>query len=89
VGRACGTHGRGEKRTGFWWESLKKRPLGRPRHRRKNGIKTGLREIGGGVVEWIHLAADRDHWQALVNAVVNLRVLVPQSLTVIGILTVA
>jgi hypothetical protein len=25
VGGACGTHGRGEKSTRFWWESLKER----------------------------------------------------------------
>jgi hypothetical protein len=25
VGRACGTHGRGEKRTGFLWESPKEK----------------------------------------------------------------
>jgi hypothetical protein len=31
------------------------------------------------VVLWIHLALDRDHWWALVNAVMNLRVLVPWS----------
>jgi hypothetical protein len=28
---------------------------------------------GGGVVEWIHLAQDRDHWQALVNVMMNLQ----------------
>jgi hypothetical protein len=56
-----------------------KRPLGRPRHRWEDGIKMDLREIGWGAVEWIHLAEDRDLWWALVNAVMNLRVLVPQS----------
>jgi hypothetical protein len=35
-----------------------KRPLGRPRHRWKDGIKINLREIGCGGVEWIHLAQD-------------------------------
>jgi hypothetical protein len=35
--------------------------------------------VGGGGVEWIHLAQDSDRWRALVNAVMNLRVLAPQS----------
>jgi hypothetical protein len=33
--------------------------------------------LGG--VKWIHLAQDRDRWQAVVDAVMNLRVLEPQS----------
>jgi hypothetical protein len=37
------------------------------------------REIGWGDVEWIHLAQDRDRWRAVVNAVMNLRVLAPGS----------
>jgi hypothetical protein len=56
-----------------------KRPLGRPRHRWEDGIRMDLREIVWGSVEWIQLAQDRDQWQALVNTVMNLRVLVPQS----------
>jgi hypothetical protein len=56
-----------------------KRPLGRRRHRWEDGIKMYLREIGSGRVEWIHLAQDRGRWRALVNAVMNLQVLVPQS----------
>jgi hypothetical protein len=51
-----------------------KRLLGRPRHRWEDGIKIALWETGWGVVEWIHLAWDRDHWQALANAVMNLQV---------------
>jgi hypothetical protein len=57
-----------------------KRPLERPRRRWEDGIKMDLREMGwGGGVEWIHLAQDRDLWQAVVNAVMNLRVLAPRS----------
>jgi hypothetical protein len=56
-----------------------KRPLGRPRRRWEDGIRTDLREIGWGSVEWIQLAQDRDRWQALVNTVMNLRVLAPRS----------
>jgi hypothetical protein len=32
-----------------------------------------------GAVEWFHLAQDRDRWRAVVNAVMNLRVLLPRS----------
>jgi hypothetical protein len=57
-----------------------KRPLERPRHRWEDGIKMDLREIGWGVcLEWIHLSQDRDRWRAVVNAVMNLRVLQPRS----------
>jgi hypothetical protein len=57
-----------------------KRPLGRPRRRWEDGIKMDLGEIvWGGGVEWIHLAQDRDRWRAVVNAVMNLRVLAPRS----------
>jgi hypothetical protein len=56
-----------------------KRPFERPWHRWEDGIKMDLREIGLGGVEWIHLAQDRDRWRAVVNAVMNLRVLAPQS----------
>jgi hypothetical protein len=56
-----------------------KRPLGRSMRRWENGIRMDLREIGwGGGVEWIHLAQDRDRWRAVVNAVMNLRVLAPR-----------
>jgi hypothetical protein len=51
-----------------------KRPLGRPTRRWKDNIRTDLREIGWERVEWIHLAQDRDQWQALVNMVMNCRV---------------
>jgi hypothetical protein len=48
----------------------------RPRHIWEDGISVYLRDWRG---EWIHLAQDRDQWQALINAVMNLQVLTPQS----------
>jgi hypothetical protein len=56
-----------------------KRPLRRPRHRWEDGIRMDLREIGFRGVDWIRLAQDRDRWQAVVSAVMNLRVLAPWS----------
>jgi hypothetical protein len=53
-----------------------KGPLERPRRRWEIGLKMDLRETGWGAgVEWIHLAQDRDRWRAVVNAVMNFRVL--------------
>jgi hypothetical protein len=31
-----------------------------------------IREVGWEGVNWIHLVQDRDHWQAVVNMVMNL-----------------
>jgi hypothetical protein len=50
-----------------------KRPLGRPRSRWVDSIKTDLRETGLGGTDWTDLAQDRDQWRALVNTVMNLR----------------
>jgi hypothetical protein len=50
-----------------------RRPLGRPRRRWVDKIKTELGEIGFGDVDWIRLVQDRDRWRALVNTVMNLR----------------
>jgi hypothetical protein len=55
-----------------------KRALVRPRRRWEDGIRMALRETGLGGVDWIPLVQDRDRWQAVVSAVINLRVLVPR-----------
>jgi hypothetical protein len=56
------------------WKSEEKRPLGSPRHRWEENIKMDLQEMGLRVMDWIELAQNRDMWQVLVNAVMNLRV---------------
>jgi hypothetical protein len=76
MGRACSTSG--EKRNAYRILVGKpegKRPLGRPRRRWVDNIKTDLREIGWDGMDWIDLAQDRDQWRALVNTVMNIRVL--------------
>jgi hypothetical protein len=52
-----------------------KRPLGRPRRRWIDNIKMDILEIGLSVVDWIGLAQDRYRLRALVNSVMNIRVL--------------
>jgi hypothetical protein len=56
----------------YWWESQTKK--GRPRRKWMNNVKSDLREIGLGGMDWIDLAQDRDQWRALVRTVLNLRV---------------
>jgi hypothetical protein len=52
-----------------------KRPLGRPKRSWVDNIKIDLVETELDGVDWIGLAQDRDKWRALVNSVLNLRVL--------------
>jgi hypothetical protein len=39
-----------------------------------------LREIGWGSVDFVQMAQDSGWWRAVVNTVINLRVLAPRSL---------
>ena len=73
--RACRTFGesRGAYRV-LMVKPERKRPLGKLRHRWEDNIKMDLQKVGWGDMDWIDLAQDRDKWQALVNAVMNLQV---------------
>jgi len=51
-----------------------RRPLGRPRCRWEDNIKMDLQEVGGGFMDWLELAQDRDSWWALVSMVMNFRI---------------
>ena len=67
-----------EKRRGLYRvlveKPVGKRPLGSLSHRMEDNSKMDLQEVGSGIMDWIELAQDRDRWQALGNAVMNLRV---------------
>jgi hypothetical protein len=52
-----------------------KKSMGRPRRIWENTIKMDLQEVGCGGMDWIELAQDRDRWRALMNEVINLRIL--------------
>jgi hypothetical protein len=73
IGNTCSTYG---ERRGVYRVLVGKtegnRFLGRPRHRWEDNIKMDLWEVECGGVDWIGLAQDRDRWQELVNAVMNL-----------------
>jgi hypothetical protein len=52
-----------------------KEQLERYRHRWEDDIRMDVREIGKGGMDWIQLVQNRVQWRALVNTVMNLRVL--------------
>jgi hypothetical protein len=70
MGGACGTHG-------IVYKALMGKPVG-TNHLEDQDVD-GRMEIDWGSVDWIQLAQDRDRWQAVVNTVMNLRVLEPRS----------
>jgi hypothetical protein len=70
----------GEERVqGIDGKARRKETTWKTMRRWKGGIRMDLRETGWGSIAWIQLAQDRDRWQALVNTVMNLRVLAPRS----------
>jgi len=64
---------RGEVYSGFWSGNLRERDqVGDPGIDRII-LRWIFRKWNVGGVEWIKLAQQRDRWQALVNAIINLR----------------
>ena len=62
--------------TGFWWGDLRKRDhLEDPRVDGRIILRWIFKKGSVGGMDWIVVAEDRDRWQALVNAVMNLQVL--------------
>jgi hypothetical protein len=61
---------------GFGSKSCRKevRSFALPRRRWEANMKVGLKQIGWVDVNWIRLAQDKDHWCAIVNTKINLRV---------------
>ena len=51
-----------------------KRPLGRPRYRWEDNIRTDLKEISINMGNSVPAAQDRGYWRVLVNVALNLRV---------------
>jgi hypothetical protein len=70
---ACMGEGRGVYRV-LVWKPGGKGPLWRTRHRWEDNIKMDIQEVECGGMDWIELDQDRDRWQALVNAAINLQV---------------
>jgi len=67
----------GEERgcIGSWWGNRRERDhWGDLRRRWVDNISTDLQKVGCVYMDWIGLAKDRDRWQTLVSAVMNLRV---------------
>jgi hypothetical protein len=59
---------------GYYGESQNKRTLERPRLRWVDNINMDLAGIEFDAMDLISLAQDKNHWRALVNIIMNLRV---------------
>jgi len=73
MGETRSTYG-GEVRIGFWWGNLREGDNLEGPGVDGDNIKMDLQEVGWGSKGWVDLAKNRDRWQAVVNAVWNLRV---------------
>jgi len=61
--------------TELWWGSLSEKNAQKSRHRWKDYFKIKLQERGWeDIMDLVDLAQDRNKWQDLVNAVMNLHV---------------
>ena len=61
--------------------SAGKRPLGRPRLRWEDNIRTNLKEIGINSRNWVDLAQHKDYWRALVSEALS--ILVPEAIELV------
>jgi hypothetical protein len=61
MGGACSPDGGGERRARVWVEKPEgKSPLGRPKLRWEDNIKTDFQEVGCVGMDWIELPQDRE-----------------------------
>jgi hypothetical protein len=75
MGWAFGTYGKGRVVHRILVGKPKgKRPLERPRRKWEDNIKRDIQDVGGGCVDWMERAQDRDRWPAVVSRVMNFRV---------------
>ena len=76
MGGICSTYG---ERTGVYIILVRKpdgeKSFGRNRCRWKDNVKMDLKDLGRRCMDWIDLPQNRKSWWALVNAVMNLRVI--------------
>ena len=59
---------------GYIFSFAGKRTLGRFRRRWEDNIRMDFEEMGINAGNWVDSVQDRDHWRALVNGALNLRV---------------
>jgi hypothetical protein len=71
IGMPCSTNGRNAYKI-LVGNREGRRPVRRPRHGWEDNVRIDHKEIEWEGLDWMHLAQDRDQWQALVNTVMSL-----------------